>query len=32
MYLDKADNIPLPDSESEINDYLDSLDHLAGNI
>jgi hypothetical protein len=28
-YLDKADDVDLPDSESEINDYLDSLDPLA---
>ena len=28
-YLDKADEIPLPDSESDIDNYLDSLDPLA---
>lgn len=28
-YLDKADDVPFPDSENEINDYLDSLDPLA---
>ena len=28
-YLDKAENIPLPDSENEIDSYLDSLDPLA---
>ena len=28
-YMDKADDIPLPDSESGVDDYLDSLDPLA---
>jgi len=28
-YLDKADDVPLPDSESDVDDYLDSLDPLA---
>jgi hypothetical protein len=28
-YLDKAEQIPLPYSESDINNYLDSLDPLA---
>ena len=28
-YLDNANDVPLPDSESEVNDYLDSLDPLA---
>ena len=28
-YLDKAEEIPLPDSESDIDNYLDSLDPFA---
>jgi len=28
-YMDKADDIPFPDSENDVNSYLDSLDPLA---
>ena len=28
-YIDEADDVPFPDSESEVDDYLDSLDPLA---